>query len=193
MRTRALGRSVLDAASTNSSSQIGLAVKSPATGSASNATSISPPLSCSSKRWVWSSRKINIRLGNCCRTVGNNAGNQYGAITKTYLDGISFELVHSEREPAPAPAGVNPKAPAKLSTVHGRITAALAELRAETAAAKSGGKHEGGKSDGGGEGHGEGKSAAPAAAGPRFVVSWPTVRWRVAWRDDRERVTVAWP
>ena len=47
-------------------------------------------------------------------------GNQYGAITKTYLDGISFELVHSEREPTPAGSERQPHRQDDALTMPGR-------------------------------------------------------------------------
>lgn len=90
--------------------------------------------------------------------------------------------------PAVPRAAGNPKAPVKLSAVHGRITAALAELRAES----------GGGSKAEGDGHGGAKGGAarghvPSPGKPRFVVSWPAVRWHVVWRDDLDRLTVSWP
>ena len=103
---------------------------------------------------------------------------------------------HDEHPPGAAPtaipaatrAAANPKAPVKLSTVHGRITAALAELRTES------GSEAKGESDGHGEAKGAAAKGRPApAARPRFVVSWPAARWHVAWRDDLDRVIVSWP
>ncbi len=90
---------------------------------------------------------------------------------------------------APRVAG-NPKAPVKLSTVHGRITAALAEFRAESG--------DDAKAGGDGDGHGDARGGAARDRSmlppkPRFVVSWPAVRWHVSWRDDLDRLIVSWP
>jgi len=62
------------------------------------------------------------------------------------------------------------KGPVALATVHGRLTAALAELHeAPTRLRRSG------------------------PAPPRYTLTWPVARWRVAWRDGSERVVVSWP
>ena len=74
---------------------------------------------------------------------------------------------HAPAAVAKAPAG---KGPVNLATVHGRLTAALAGLHEEPA---------------------RGRRTAPAP--PRYVVTWPAARWRVAWRDDADRVVVSWP
>ncbi|HUU34173.1 MAG TPA: hypothetical protein VMW48_08915 [Vicinamibacterales bacterium] len=99
----------------------------------------------------------------------------------------------SAAEPIAAPAplvsrtAANAKTPVQLSTVHGRITAALAELRAES----------GGETKDAGDGHATARGAAKGhmspATKPRYVVAWPGVRWRVAWPDDLDRLTVSWP
>ena len=79
---------------------------------------------------------------------------------------------HSEVKPAPAAAAKTPagKGPVNLATVHGRLTAALAGLHEEPA---------------------RGRRSVPAP--PRYTVTWPVARWRVAWRDDSDRVVVSWP
>ncbi len=72
----------------------------------------------------------------------------------------------------PAAAKAPPaKGPANLATVHGRLTAALAGLHDEPART----------------------THRPAPAPPRYVVTWPAARWRVAWRDDADRVVISWP
>lgn len=72
---------------------------------------------------------------------------------------------------APAAAKTLPaKGPVQLASVHGRLTAALAGLHGEPASAHR-----------------------PARATPRYVVSWPAARWRVAWRDDADRIVISWP
>lgn len=79
---------------------------------------------------------------------------------------------HSEVKPTAAAAAKTPagKGPVNLATVHGRLTAALAGLHEEPA---------------------RGRRSVPAP--PRYTVTWPAVRWRVAWRDDSDRVVVSWP
>ncbi len=81
---------------------------------------------------------------------------------------------HDANAHAPA-AAVAPKAPVAkgpvaLATVHGRLTAALASLHEEPA---------------------RGHRTIPAP--PRYTLTWPAARWRVAWRDDADRVVVSWP
>ncbi len=81
-----------------------------------------------------------------------------------------------------ADAATAPKGPAKLSAVHGRIKAALADVQAET--------------NGRAKGHSAGGAPAgrrPAPAAPRYVVTWPSTRVHLAWADDTSRVVVAWP
>ena len=86
-------------------------------------------------------------------------------------------VAHGEAKPAAAaaaapaaPAAPAAKGPVALAKVHGRLTAALAGLHEEPA---------------------RGRRAAPVP--PRYTVTWPAARWRVAWRDGSERVVVSWP
>lgn len=80
-------------------------------------------------------------------------------------------VAHGETKPAAAAAAAPAaKGPVALAKVHGRLTAALAGLHEEPA---------------------RGRRAAPVP--PRYTVTWPAARWRVAWRDDADRVVVSWP
>ena len=91
-------------------------------------------------------------------------------------------VAHGEAKPAAAaaaapatkglvaPAAPAAKGPVALAKVLGRLTAALAGLHEEPA---------------------RGRRAAPVP--PRYTVIWPAARWRVAWRDDADRVVVSWP
>ncbi len=75
----------------------------------------------------------------------------------------------------------------KLSTVHGRIQAALAELKRDAPE----GDHRGAADHGGGAvSPTRLKSAEPAR--PGYAVTWPMPRWRVEW-PDADRILVAWP
>ena len=80
-------------------------------------------------------------------------------------------VAHGETKPAAAAAAAPAaKGPVALAKVHGRLTVALAGLHEEPA---------------------RGRRAAPVP--PRYTVTWPAARWRVAWRDDADRVVVSWP
>ena len=87
---------------------------------------------------------------------------------------------------APQPRTPVAKGPAKLATVHERIAAALKEVRGES---KGDGETPGGPKPAGAPA----RARRPAVDTPRYVVTWPVVRWRVAWRDDAVRMTVARP
>ena len=71
---------------------------------------------------------------------------------------------------AVAPKASMAKGPVNLATVHGRLTAALAGLHEEPA---------------------RGHRTVPTP--PRYTLTWPAARWRVAWRDDGDRIVVSWP
>ena len=100
---------------------------------------------------------------------------------KPLVSGATAPLAHAAAPPAHAadahaPAAAVPakapvaKGPVNLATVHGRLTAALAGLHEESA---------------------RGHRTVPAQ--PRYTLTWPAARWRVAWRDDADRVVVSWP
>ncbi|MEP7116009.1 MAG: hypothetical protein ABI880_00395 [Acidobacteriota bacterium] len=92
--------------------------------------------------------------------------------------------------PTAPPRAVNPRAPVKLEAVHGRLAAALAGFRAESKGAKPNVEPDepGATSLGGPRPHRD-----PPQTGPRYLISWPEVRWRVNWPDDLTRVAVSWP
>ena len=81
---------------------------------------------------------------------------------------------------APAARGAGQK-PAKLATVHERLTAVLAGIRSDTA-------HEGVSAAQGG-GH---RGAETPSRAPRVALTWPGPRWQVAWPAPG-RIALRWP